>query len=180
LLSIVRMHRTLTLAHPLTTPRARPLDPATAVVLATLLTATLDGLEATTFCALRGIAPERALQGVATGLLGRAAFAGGAATTALGAALLGGICAVIVAIYLAASRRFAALRRSPWRSGALYGVAVFAVMNFVVVPLSAAGGRPLRVYALVNCLLANIACIGIPTALVARATGPQGTGRDRG
>lgn len=168
------MQRALTLDAPLPHSTSRPLDPLHAVLWGALVTATLDGLEATTFWALRGVAPSRALQGVAAGVLGRAAFAGGVATTALGIALLFLICAVVVATYVAASRRFEELARSPWRWGPLYGVAVFAVMNFVVVPLSAAGGRPPRPLALMNCLLANIVCVGIPAALFARAAARNG------
>jgi hypothetical protein len=174
LLAIGAMQRTLILDARLPRPTTLPLAPLSAVLWGALVTATLDGFEAGTFWALRGVAPGRAFQGIAAGLLGRAAFAGGVATTTLGVALLYFICGVIVATYLVASRRFEELARSPWRWGPLYGVAVFAVMNFVVVPLSAAGGRPPRPAALVNCLLANIVCIGIPAALFARAAAPNG------
>jgi hypothetical protein len=34
------------------------------------------------------------------------------------------------------------IRRSPLMSGALYGVVIFVVMNFVVVPLSRANPKP--------------------------------------
>jgi hypothetical protein len=164
------MLRTLAFDRPLHPPLTRSLDPLRAVLWGTLLTGTLDGLEAVGFWALRGVAPGRVFQGIAAGLLGRAAFDGGVATTALGVGLMFFICAVVVAVYLAASRRLDELVRAPWRWGALYGAAVFAVMNFVVVPLSAAGGKPPRLLPLLNCLLANLVCIGIPTALVARAT----------
>ncbi len=163
------MQHTLSIAHPHARPLAHSLDPLRAVLWGTLLTGTLDGLEAVGFWALRDVAPSRVFQGIAAGLLGRATFQGGAATTALGVGLMFFICGAIVALYLAASRRFEELVRAPWRWGALYGAAVFAVMNFVVVPLSAAGGRPPRLLPTLNCLLANLVCIGIPTALVARA-----------
>jgi hypothetical protein len=173
------MQRTLSLDARLPHATTQPLAPLPAVLWGALVTATLDGLEAATFWALRGVAPRRAFQGVAAGLLGREAFSGGVASTALGIALLFLICAVIVAAYVAASRRFEALARSPWRWGPLYGVAVFAVMNFVVVPLSAAAGRTPIPVALLNCLLANIVCVGIPAALFARAAGPETrTGRE--
>ena len=143
-----------------------------ALLWGTLTTAMLDGLEVATVCALRGIAPQRAFQAIAAGLLGRpAAFAGGAATTALGVGLLVSICAVITAIYLVASRRLIRLRRYPWRWGAAYGAVVFLVMNFVVVPLSrAAPAGPRQPLLLANCLAACILCVGIPAALFARAS----------
>jgi len=174
LLAIAAMQRTLILDARFPHFSSRSLDPVQAVLWGALVTATLDGLEATTFWALRGVAPARALQGIAAGVLGRAAFAGGVATTALGVALLFFICGVVVATYVAASRRFEELARAPWRWGPLYGVAVFAVMNFVVVPLSAASGRALHFLPTLNCLLANIVCIGIPTALIARNAARNG------
>ena len=54
--------------------------------------------------------------------------------------------------------------------GALYGLGVFAVMNAVVLPLSAAGAPKFKVPLVVaNLLFAHICCVGIPTGLLARA-----------
>lgn len=150
-----------------------------ALLWGTLTTAMLDGLEAAAVCALRGIEPQRAFQAIAAGLLGRpAAFAGGAATTALGVGLLLFICAVITAVYLVASRRLIWLRERPWRWGAAYGATVFVVMNFVVAPLSrAAPAGPRQPLLLANCLAACILCVGIPAALFARAAGNRTAGQ---
>lgn len=147
----------------------RALDSVRAVLWGTLLTGTLDGLEATAFWALRGVAASRVFQGIAAGVLGRSAFEGGTATAFLGVALMFIICAVIVALYVGASRWLPSLAERPWRWGPVYGAVTFTVMNFVVVPLSAASGRALHLGPMLNCLAANIACIGIPAALTARA-----------
>jgi hypothetical protein len=163
------MHRTLTLHPASLAPSDRVFDSLRAVLCGTLLTGTLDGLEATVFWALRGVGPSRVFQGVAAGLLGKAAFQGGVATAALGLGLMFFVCAVIVALYLGASRWLPGLAHRPWRWGAVYGAVTFAVMNFVVVPLSAAGGRPMHLAPMLNCLAANVLCIGLPTALLARS-----------
>lgn len=86
---------------------------------------------------LRGVGPVRVLQSVAGGLLGAAARDGGLATAALGALLHFLIAFAWAAVYWVASRRLPALVRRPFVCGLLYGAAVYFVMYFVVLPLSA-------------------------------------------
>jgi len=78
------------------------------------------------------------LQAIASGVLGRASFHGGVKTMVLGLVLQWAMSLVIAAIYIVAGARWRRLLRQPARFGALYGVGVFVVMNFVVVPLSVA------------------------------------------
>ena len=79
----------------------------------------------------------------------------------------------VVATYLAATRLIPALNRRPVISGLLYGLAVYVVMNFVVVPLSnaALGSGPTPVVVRVNGLLIHMLGVGLPAALVAARTG---------
>ena len=84
----------------------------------------------------------RVLKFIASGLLGAAAFQGGAAIAALGLALHFVIALGAAAVYWAASRRIAFLATHPVPSGLLYGVAVYFFMNLVVIPLSAVPPRP--------------------------------------
>lgn len=119
-----------------------------------------------------GVPPTRIFQSVAAGLLGRdAAVAGGASTAALGLALHFGIATVVSVVYFAAARYAAALWQRPWLFGALYGVGVYGVMHYVVVPLSRAGGgggRPNPLWDVLS-ILVHAVGIGIPVALAARA-----------
>ena len=108
------------------------------------------------------------LQGIAAGILGKAAFEGGLVTAALGLACHFLIATIWAMFYYAASRRFPALITSPWIAGTTYGLVVYVGMNFVVVPLSAIGPRP---FALSGAILAAgilVVCIGLPIALVVR------------
>ncbi len=79
------------------------------------------------------------LQSIAGGLLGRHTFEVGAPAAWLGLALQEAMGIVIAAIYVSVMRSpLGRLRRWPWwQSGTLFGVGVFVVMNYVVVPLSA-------------------------------------------
>lgn len=145
-----------------------------ALIAGALAVGTLDGLDGVLFYWLwRGVDPARIFQSVASGLLGPAAFAGGLPTVLLGVVLHYVIAGIIVLVYLLASRRMAVLHRRRVAAGVLYGVAVYLVMNHVVVPLSAAAtaARPWPV--VVNGLLIHMVGVGLPAALAARwAAGP--------
>ena len=140
-----------------------------ALLWGTLIVGTADILDAFIFFGLRGTRPVRILQGIASGLFGREAFGGGAATAALGAALHYFIAFVIVWVFLAASRRLPDLARRPWLYGPLYGLVVYAVMNYVVIPLSLVTVRSKPLAVLANGLLIHMLGVGLTTALIARA-----------
>ncbi len=111
----------------------------------------------------------RIFQSIAAGLLGRAAFTGGIAAACLGAALHFFIACAIVTTYYALSGRWPWLIGRPLLYGAIYGVAVYAIMTFIVVPLSAAGGGVPSPAVAANGLSIHILGVGIPSALFARA-----------
>ncbi|HEX6642261.1 MAG TPA: hypothetical protein VF215_14165 [Thermoanaerobaculia bacterium] len=139
------------------------------LALAALVVGALDITEVIVFYGLKGVAPTRILQSVARGLLGRAAYEGGIRTALLGLALHYFIATVVVCVYFVARRKIAALRESPILMGTVYGLGVYLFMNFVVVPLSAAGPPRFTLESVLNQLFAHVFCIGIPTALLTRS-----------
>jgi hypothetical protein len=147
-----------------------------AVLYGGLTVGALDGLDAIVFFGLRnGFAPLRLFRGIAAGLIGRpAAMEGGLATTALGLLIHFSIATAIVAVYSRASRRLPLLTRRPFLCGPLYGVAVYLVMNLVVLPLSAIHGTglPSALPVLLNGVLIHMLGVGLPSALFARAAAP--------
>lgn len=118
-----------------------------------------------------GVRPIRIFQSIAAGVLGRVAFQGGLATAVLGACLHFFIAFVVVLTFYLASRRAPVLTRHAVVCGLLYGLVVYLVMNFVVVPLSAASAAPPSVPVLVNGLLIHAFGVGLPAALFVRAAG---------
>jgi hypothetical protein len=129
----------------------------------------LDILFAFVFYGLRGTPPVRILQSIASGLLGKKAFAGGAGTAALGAAFQLLIPTVAAAVYFGFDRTISAVRDHPAVSGILYGVVIYGFMNFVVLPLSAIPFKPrYDPGSLVPALLAHMFVIGLPMALAVR------------
>lgn len=140
------------------------------IAAATLLAGTLDILDAFTFWGVtKAVPPERILQSIASGLLGKAAFQGGTGAAALGLLLHYFIMSVMAALYVLAARRLPVLVRRPLLMGLAYGAATYVVMNYVVLPLSAVG--PASAFAwprFINNLGAHLVLVGIPIALVAR------------
>ena len=129
-----------------------------------------DLLDAFVFYWLRyHVTPIRILHSIASGLLGRRAFAGGLATAALGLGLQFFIATGIVITFYLVSRRLRFLTTRPFAYGAMYGLIVYAVMNGIVLPLSAAAHSFPPVLALINGLLIHIFGVGIPTAVFVSA-----------
>lgn len=116
---------------------------------------------------LRGSTPMRLLQFVASGLLGRSAFEGGVATAAVGAVIHFAIAFAVVAAFYVARQYIAVAREWPVVSGLTYGLIVFAVMNLIVLPLSAARPRHALVPDLIQIAI-HMFIIGLPTSLLLR------------
>jgi hypothetical protein len=133
-----------------------------------ILAAVLDILAACGIYAARGVSPKRILQAIASGLLGPSAFQGGTGTAVLGLALHFFIATSASLVYYAASRRRPALVQRPLVFGAVYGVAVYVVMTFLVLPLSAVTKRPLALDLVPVMLLVHIGCVGLPIAFATR------------
>jgi hypothetical protein len=72
-------------------------------------------------------------------VLGKASYEGGPKTALLGAALHYFIMAMFVLAYYVANRWIPALSRRPVARGVAYGMLLYALMNYVVLPLSRAG-----------------------------------------
>jgi hypothetical protein len=106
----------------------------------------------------------RSPQAIAAGLLGRsAAFQGGAGTWMLGMLLHFFIAFTAAAIYCLASRRLEFLADHWLVCGLFYGIAVFLVMNLVVLPLSALHlTGPYQLGGLIQGLLGHMFVVGLP------------------
>lgn len=88
-------------------------------------------------CLINGRSVPSILHSIAGGLLGEQSFAGGMRTAILGALLQEAMGIVIATVFVSATRVLPALQSYWIRAGLVYGVIIFFVMNYVVVPLSA-------------------------------------------
>lgn len=108
-------------------------------------------------------------RGIASGLLGQRSFQGGLATWILGVFLHFFIAFSAAAIYCLSSRKLGFLKTNFLVCGLFYGIAVFLVMNLIVLPLSAfpyKGGR-FTVAGLIQGLLVHMLIIGLPISFSA-------------
>jgi hypothetical protein len=108
-----------------------------------------------------------ALQYVASGVMGSAAFAGGLGTTLLGLVLEFIMTIIIAGIFIFSADRIALLQKNVIVSSLLYGFGVFIVMNFIVQPLSAAPTLPFPpMWLLIEIVLEHILLIGLPLGIL--------------
>jgi hypothetical protein len=116
-----------------------------------------------------GVPPSRILQSVASGLLGRDAYSGGAATATLGLGLHFFMTLLMAAAYVVAARWRPVLVHRHILCGALYGAFLYAFMNLVVLPLSRFPPRPApALITMITGLIVHMFLVGVPIALAAR------------
>ena len=107
---------------------------ARAILLGGVVAGTID-LGAASL--ISGLDPLMIMRAVASGVFGKASFQMGMTSALAGLALQWAMSLIIAAVYVIEARRIPRLRVMWVRGGVAYGVVVFAVMNYVVVPLSA-------------------------------------------
>lgn len=123
------------------------LEPSTRGLPAALIAAVAGGWIAGTVdigsaCLINSLAPRVILQTIASGLLGAASFHDGWPAALAGLVLQWAMSMLIAAMYGAGASRFAWVRRHPVWAGIGSGGIIYLVMNYAVVPLSAAPFRP--------------------------------------
>jgi hypothetical protein len=120
----------------------------------------------------RGIMPSRILKGIASGLLGPDAYNGGWEIAALGLAFHFLIAFSAATVFYFVSRKLAFLTQHPVLSGISYGVAVYLVMYWIVMPLSRYRHRPFTVSSTIIAIVTHMICVGLPIALVTSRLSP--------
>lgn len=140
-----------------------------AILIGGSAAAVLDIGYAFTVWSLKGVGPEVILRAIASGVLGGPAFSGGAPAAALGGVLHWLMALTMAATYVVAGTRLPTLVQRPVVWGPLYGVALFFVMDRIVVPLSAApAGKPPSTAMTLGQIAAHAFLVGLPIALAAR------------
>jgi hypothetical protein len=136
------------------------------VLLAGFLAGALDITFAMTYYGLlSGGRIVDVLQSIASGLLGPTVYKGGWPTALLGLGIHFVIAVTMAGVYVALWTRTPIRRWPAWVNGALYGVLLYAIMSYVVVPNSFAG-FPSPSGVNVMPLAAHIVLVGIPIAIV--------------
>jgi hypothetical protein len=109
------------------------------------------------------------LQFVASGAMGTAAFSGGPATALLGLILDFIMTTIMSGVFIVSATRIPLLRRHVIPGSLLYGFGAFMVMNFIVLPLSAAPELPAPpTWLLIEMILEHVLLIGLPLGWLVR------------
>jgi uncharacterized membrane protein YagU involved in acid resistance len=143
----------------------RPRAAISAVLAGGLLAGLIDIGAA---CLIYSASPLIVLQSVASGILGRAAFAGGWEAAAIGAACHFFIALCAAAVYVTISSYVLILRQQAVLGGLVFGALIFAFMHYIVVPLSNAAQAPMSPLLYAINLADHMALFGVPIALCAK------------
>jgi hypothetical protein len=135
-----------------------------------LIAGTLDIADNLIFNQLRGINPKMVFQYMASRLIGAKSFRLGATSIVLGVLLHYTIACFWAAVFYAISRKLAVLLRRPVWSGVIYGIAVYLIMNFIVLPLSGVRhpSSAMTISSRINGVLAVVLFIGLTISLLMR------------
>ncbi len=140
-----------------------------AILAGGLAAAILDAVDAiVAFKVVLGFDPIPIYQFVASGMLGPSAFSGGIASALVGVAVHFTVAFSAAAAFVLASRRLPILRERFLASGAAFGVGVYMVMNYVVIPLSRIPPSPFSLALFLNGIIGHALLVGIPIAYAAR------------
>lgn len=153
------------LAAPITRRRA-----INSILLGGFLAGLLDGLDAIVFFGLTvGATAVRIFQYIAAGLIGPVSYQGGWRTVALGVLLHFTVATGAATVYYLTGLKLPGLVRKPLTFGPLFGLVVYIVMYYVIVPQSAVPktARAFSSLELANELVAHMFFVGLPIALAA-------------
>jgi len=116
----------------------------------------------------RGVSPVRILQRVASGWLGEASMTAGWASAVLGFVTHYFIATSMAVAYYVVARRWPVLWERPVPYGMAYGLFLYGIMNYIVVPLSRAGASSRDPLWVGMSIAVHMFLIGLPIAIYAR------------
>ena len=136
------------------------------IAIATAVSGTLDILFAMILTVFFGREVGNMLRYVGSGPFPQATEMG-AGGPMLGVLVHFALMAIMASVYVLAARRIPALVERPIQWGVLYGLATYAVMNWLVVPMRVGTPLPPSPVSMATQLFAHIVLVGIPIALIA-------------
>lgn len=144
-----------------------------AFLAALLVAGTLDILSAFAFSALGGVTPGQVLRYVASGPFGDGMRDWGVTGAAIGLLVHFFLMNLMVDVLGMSAMRWPALLTRWVITGIVYGLILYAVMYWVVVPLRFGRFPALSLWGVGNALFSHIVCVGLPMAYVLRRMMPR-------
>ena len=136
------------------------------IAIATAVSGTLDIVFAMAMTVFFGREIGNMLRYVGSGPFPQATEMG-AGGAMLGLLVHFALMAIMASVYVLAARRIPALVERPIQWGVLYGLATYAVMNLLVVPMRFGTPLPPSPLSMATQLFAHIVLVGVPIALIA-------------
>ena len=135
------------------------------IAIATAVSGTLDIMFAMILTVVFGREIGNMLRYVGSGPFPQATEMG-AGGAMLGLLVHFALMAIMASVYVLAARRIPALVERPIQWGVLYGLATYAVMNWLVVPMRFGTPLPPSPVSMATQLFAHIVLVGVPIALI--------------
>jgi hypothetical protein len=142
-------------------------DLSRGIFAAVAVSGTLDILSAFVFGGMKGVGPGKILRYVASGPFGDSMRDGGLAAAAVGLATHYALMAVMVSLFFLIASRVETVRRQWLLSGSLYGILIYLVMYWIVVPARFGIMPKTDLWSIGNALFSHIVCVGLPMAYIA-------------
>lgn len=148
------------------------------ILLGGALVGVLDATDGVAYFGLTaGSNPIQVLQYIASGALGPAAFSGGLSAAALGALIHFGLSFGFTALFVLGWIRSDTIREHWIAAGLIWGVAVWTLMNPIVLPLSHVPPAPITPLSALHGLLGHALTVGLAAAYTAHRTLRPADGR---
>ncbi len=111
---------------------------------------------------MRGATPDKVFTFVASGAFGQRAYEGGSLMTLIGLAFHFIVAISWTFIFYTAYPKLTILRSNKIVAGIAFGIFIWLVMNFVVIPLSLIGLRPFNTTSAIIQIFIHLLVIGVP------------------
>jgi hypothetical protein len=111
---------------------------------------------------MNGVTPDRVFTFVASGAFGQNAYEGGSIIAVIGLVFHFIVAISWTFIFYAAYPKLTILRSNKFVAGMAFGIFIWIVMNFVVIPLSLIGLRPFNAISAIIQIFIHLFVIGVP------------------
>lgn len=138
---------------------------ANTIMTGTAAAGTLDLLSAFVFGGMDGVGPIRILKSITSGPFGHLLH--GPAAAATGLVTHYALMAIMVTVFVLAAERLPLLVRHPVLAGLAYGIGLYLVMYWVVLPARFPTAFPnTELWPVANALFSHMICVGLPIGLL--------------
>lgn len=128
----------------------------------------LDAIAASANAATQGVSPVRVWQYVASSLVGPESYERGATTVMIGLLIHFGVALGVATGFYLLARLFPIVIRHAVASGIIYGIVVFFLMSYVIVPMTQVRQGAFSWRGFISGILIHMFIVGLTPALITK------------